>query len=296
MPFEAAKAVAATFCWKIRHALTPLFGNDFPSLCIHPRERTRERTFGRMVIDQAIVENATERANLYRILELRGSPVSIPPRHQPASRSTPARSTPYPIHRPFNRRYATSISSTGSAPEYPDSFCPSPVSPYRNSFTPVNTPRSTDGRGPMHMPVPIPGSHPNISPSRHPHVPGSVSSMSEKIHSDEDPEPASSETDSSIYSSPTTSTASDSASVSVDLSLDGDADDEFPASRRPQKKRPSPRRRIEARATRSAELAREVKAAHALLSLYTQHGASDLGEMPGRSGFVRGRKTRRASA
>ncbi|KAF2092183.1 DNA-binding domain of Mlu1-box binding protein MBP1 [Saccharata proteae CBS 121410] len=29
MPFEAAKAVAATFCHPIRHALTPIFGPDF---------------------------------------------------------------------------------------------------------------------------------------------------------------------------------------------------------------------------------------------------------------------------
>lgn len=74
MPYEAAKAVAATFCWKIRHALTPLFGLDFPSMCIHPQDRGR---FGRMVIDPAIVRKATETANYYRILELQSPSYSL---------------------------------------------------------------------------------------------------------------------------------------------------------------------------------------------------------------------------
>lgn len=36
MPFEAAKAVAATFCYRIRYVLTPIFGLDFPEQCISP--------------------------------------------------------------------------------------------------------------------------------------------------------------------------------------------------------------------------------------------------------------------
>ncbi|KAL8851968.1 MAG: hypothetical protein Q9221_003179 [Calogaya cf. arnoldii] len=36
MPFEAAKAVAATFCYRIRYVLTPIFGLDFPAQCIPP--------------------------------------------------------------------------------------------------------------------------------------------------------------------------------------------------------------------------------------------------------------------
>ncbi|KAL8681045.1 MAG: hypothetical protein Q9186_002818 [Xanthomendoza sp. 1 TL-2023] len=36
MPFEAAKAVAATFCYRIRYVLTPIFGLDFPAQCIAP--------------------------------------------------------------------------------------------------------------------------------------------------------------------------------------------------------------------------------------------------------------------
>jgi hypothetical protein len=36
MPMECAKEIAATFCWKIRYALIPVFGSDFPMRCISP--------------------------------------------------------------------------------------------------------------------------------------------------------------------------------------------------------------------------------------------------------------------
>ncbi|EFR00480.1 hypothetical protein MGYG_03482 [Nannizzia gypsea CBS 118893] len=66
MPFEAAKAVAATFCWKIRYALTPLFGVDFLSECIKPTDEM----FGRMIIDPAVIRAATITAHHHRNLEL----------------------------------------------------------------------------------------------------------------------------------------------------------------------------------------------------------------------------------
>lgn len=65
MPYEAAKAVAATFCWDIRYALTPLFGTDFPSLCIPPHSRQ----FGKMTIDPEIIREATGLSSKYRQLE-----------------------------------------------------------------------------------------------------------------------------------------------------------------------------------------------------------------------------------
>jgi hypothetical protein len=37
MPYEAARAMAATFCWRIRYALTPLFGTEFPAMTYDPR-------------------------------------------------------------------------------------------------------------------------------------------------------------------------------------------------------------------------------------------------------------------
>ncbi|KAF2432920.1 DNA-binding domain of Mlu1-box binding protein MBP1, partial [Tothia fuscella] len=51
MPFECAKAVAATFCYNVRHALTPLFGKDFLDICIHPAHPS----YGNFKIDQSII-------------------------------------------------------------------------------------------------------------------------------------------------------------------------------------------------------------------------------------------------
>lgn len=65
MPFETAKAVAATFCYNIRFALTPLFGTDFPSQCIQPHERS----FGKMTIDPEIIKTATELSKGYFQME-----------------------------------------------------------------------------------------------------------------------------------------------------------------------------------------------------------------------------------
>lgn len=149
MPFEAAKAVAATFCWKIRYILTPLFGTDFPSQCIPPQDRAR---FGRMIIDSAIVRQATETANRYRSLELQGittgsdnvsftnSPPS-PPNKREETR-LPSLYTDRDLRQmvpKFHRRsYEDSISSARGSSSEP--FCVSPRSPTRSGWTPVNDP------------------------------------------------------------------------------------------------------------------------------------------------------------
>lgn len=62
MPYKAAKAVAATFCYKIRYALTPIFGKDFPSMCTHPTDPT----FEKFLIDPAIVRECTDETNRWR--------------------------------------------------------------------------------------------------------------------------------------------------------------------------------------------------------------------------------------
>ena len=56
MPYEAAKAVAATFCHPMRYALIPVFGPDFVDLCTQPEDPA----FGRMVIDQALVQSCID--------------------------------------------------------------------------------------------------------------------------------------------------------------------------------------------------------------------------------------------
>ncbi|OTB06330.1 hypothetical protein M426DRAFT_9817 [Hypoxylon sp. CI-4A] len=64
MPFRCAKAVCATFCHNIAGALIPIFGPEFPSLCPPPESPD----YGRMIIDPAIVAQATREAELYRRL------------------------------------------------------------------------------------------------------------------------------------------------------------------------------------------------------------------------------------
>ncbi len=67
MPYTCALTLATTFCHSIRYALTPLFGPDFPDLCVPPES---ER-FGKMVIGKEIVRGCTEEAERFRMLESR---------------------------------------------------------------------------------------------------------------------------------------------------------------------------------------------------------------------------------
>lgn len=72
MPFKCARAVCATFCAAIAGALIPIFGPNFPSQCV-PLDAPE---YGRMVIDQAIVAEATREAELYRRVYANASSVN----------------------------------------------------------------------------------------------------------------------------------------------------------------------------------------------------------------------------
>jgi hypothetical protein len=61
MPFECAKAVAATFCYNVRFALTPLFGPSFPDTCLHPTDVS----YGSFKIDKSIIEQCTAETQLW---------------------------------------------------------------------------------------------------------------------------------------------------------------------------------------------------------------------------------------
>lgn len=75
MPFEAAKAVAATFCYDIRYALVPLFGPDFVSACA----RLGSEGFAHMVIEPNIIQKCTNEAQEFREMSSRGSSRSAAP-------------------------------------------------------------------------------------------------------------------------------------------------------------------------------------------------------------------------
>jgi hypothetical protein len=141
MPFEAAKAVAATFCWNIRYALTPIFGVEFPSQCIAPGSDH----FGDMVIDCNITRRCTEEARAYRSMETFTSSIATSIMRSPLTPDSPTlqrhakQLRPKALkHRGTGSGYST---DTGSDDHY--ILVPSmPYLPYRNAWTPANTPRS----------------------------------------------------------------------------------------------------------------------------------------------------------
>ncbi|KAJ5087289.1 hypothetical protein N7456_010905 [Penicillium angulare] len=171
MPYEAAKAVAATFCWKVRHVLTPLFGTEFPDMCVKPRNGSNSNSsLGQIIIDPDVVQRATNTAYLYRNLEIqkeKGHSRSLSHTHSHshshshspestgrlltmdsenenesiASNSAPHRRIYSKIAR---RSYADSICSARGSSSEPPSYCNSPQSPTVNSFTPVNLPRTSN--------------------------------------------------------------------------------------------------------------------------------------------------------
>jgi len=142
IPYAAARALASTFCWDVRYALTPVFGHDFPSLCIKPGEDG----FGSMTIDPAITKFCTEQAKRFREQESAAAPM-------PPSLSSPlAPSTPTPrrqkaaqakrmqhIQRTYTSPYTSPYTSEFGSDDGYTTAASTPAPPYRNLFTPINT-------------------------------------------------------------------------------------------------------------------------------------------------------------
>ncbi|KAF2099708.1 hypothetical protein NA57DRAFT_75212 [Rhizodiscina lignyota] len=102
MPFDCAKAVMATFCYDIRHLLTPMFGKDFMEICLLPTDNA----FGTFKIDPAIVRACTEDMRTWRTLYAHDAPRSAPGSPQsPSDAYTPtsAPSTPL-LHKSLRPR------------------------------------------------------------------------------------------------------------------------------------------------------------------------------------------------
>ena len=121
MPFDAAKAIAATFCYSIRYALIPLFGPSFASMCLKPGTED----FGQMVIDPDIISRCTREAKRYRDLALseRFDPSrSTTPETKPLTASLLSRQGKSKA-RPVNGDTAYISDPDGS-----DSYLPSPQS------------------------------------------------------------------------------------------------------------------------------------------------------------------------
>ncbi|KAJ5707388.1 hypothetical protein N7488_007189 [Penicillium malachiteum] len=175
MPYEVARAVALTFCWKIRYALTPVFGNDFPNQCIEPTNGG-QASLSSIIVDPTIIRRAAEMSALYRLYELQEGNGNIPPLsnhhsiitnprpamvsrvrsgtqgsegnvaglHQAVSARDREESTPRRrrLTKVARRSYAQSLSSAvASEDEGIISHHGSPTSPKGNTFTAVNKPR-----------------------------------------------------------------------------------------------------------------------------------------------------------
>lgn len=135
MPFEAARAMAATFCFNIRYALTPLFGVKFLSLCLRPEDTN----FGRMVIDSKIVRHCTINARafcaLYRGASHRDTPA------MKSSSSFGTWSTKSPRADPGGP--ADSESGYGTDTDRSDRYISSSQTPLTSEWTALNTPTSS---------------------------------------------------------------------------------------------------------------------------------------------------------
>ena len=141
MPFEAAKAVAATFCWNIRHALTPVFGADFPSQCLQPGS---ER-YGEMVIDCNVTRRCTEEARAYRAMETHASSRASSVIRTPPTPDSPVFPRLIKQLRPKALKLGGNCSGYSTDTGSDDNYAlvsSSPHQAYRNAWTPANTPRS----------------------------------------------------------------------------------------------------------------------------------------------------------
>lgn len=145
MPFDAAKGIAATFCYHIRYALTPVFGLEFLSLCIPPEDPA----FGAMVISPDTVRQSTEVANAFRELYTRTSQISSP--QTPSSADFAQWTSRSHRHRPV--RILSSDNECGTDTERSDKDLSPPQTPMSLGWTPLNrvVERASTRRGLNHQ-------------------------------------------------------------------------------------------------------------------------------------------------
>ena len=146
MPFEAAKAVTATFCYNIRHALTPVFGNDFLFICTSPEDPN----FAKFLIDQDIIYRCTAQSERWR---LEGEDRWTQARQRPVTVSTPRYQFAYvpwtikSLKKPQSK--GTDVESGyGTDTDQSGKYLFSPqVSPTTQVWTSINRPRSPKDPG-----------------------------------------------------------------------------------------------------------------------------------------------------
>lgn len=153
MPYQAARAIAATFCYSIRWALTPVFGNDFPLICLPPDDPA----FAKFVIDPAIVQFCTQETTRFRELgpaykvDRPVTPVAVEP-----LTSRPEQ-LPFSVEAVRQRRAqpADTESGYGTDTERSDKYLFSPEVSPRTRFTPINRPQSPRIAEPLFVSSPV---------------------------------------------------------------------------------------------------------------------------------------------
>jgi hypothetical protein len=81
MPFEAAKEVCSTFCWNIRYALVPVFGPEFPNLCLQPNADGYES----FIISPSTIIHCREQTEVWRREARRDGLTEVPIQQQGAN-------------------------------------------------------------------------------------------------------------------------------------------------------------------------------------------------------------------
>ncbi|KAL2050605.1 hypothetical protein ABVK25_009113 [Lepraria finkii] len=134
VPYEAAKAVAARFCYNIRHVLVPLFGPDFVAMCHEPGSSG----FMQLSIDSDIIYRCTEGATAI-LAQSRESSMPVSPRTPCAFPALPSW-PPKPLL-PKSFKAMDVESGYGTDSDRSDKYPGSPDSCSNSGWTPVNSPR-----------------------------------------------------------------------------------------------------------------------------------------------------------
>ncbi len=136
MPFEAAKAVAATFCYEIRYVLVPVFGPDFVSMC----QKCEDSSAPRLSIPSSIIQRCSEPATANQA-QSRESSMAVSPRTVHSFDNLP--SLPPKSLGPRSGKIMDAESGYGTDPDRSEKYLSSPDSFKSIEFTPVNTPEFT---------------------------------------------------------------------------------------------------------------------------------------------------------
>ncbi|KAH8730916.1 hypothetical protein GQ44DRAFT_672928 [Phaeosphaeriaceae sp. PMI808] len=135
MPYDAAKALAATFCYHIRWALTPVFGYDFPYSCLNPDDPN----FAKFLIPPETVQHCTMETNRFRV-EGKSYRVSMSPPLPSIETPKVHFSFPWNSESLQERRVQSKNPENGydSDIDSSDKFIFSPQLSPRSQWTPVN--------------------------------------------------------------------------------------------------------------------------------------------------------------